>query len=99
MYVPCLSFFSSIRRHTRCALVTGVQTCALPILFRKIRSTEPVADYLVEVLGRELSKRNRVLWLVPGGSSIAIAAEVSKRLDVTLQIGRASCRERGCQYV
>src|SRR3546814_7881562 len=24
-------FFASIRRHTRCALVTGVQTCALPI--------------------------------------------------------------------
>src|SRR3546814_8286571 len=29
MYV--LFFFSSRRRHTRCALVTGVQTCALPI--------------------------------------------------------------------
>src|SRR3546814_11757513 len=29
-------FFSSRRRHTRCALVTGVQTCALPIsLFAK----------------------------------------------------------------
>src|SRR3546814_8583106 len=27
-------FFSSRRRHTRCALVTGVQTCALPILKR-----------------------------------------------------------------
>src|SRR3546814_2509913 len=29
----CLGFFffSSRRRHTRCALVTGVQTCALPI--------------------------------------------------------------------
>src|SRR3546814_2674086 len=27
-----LFFFSSRRRHTRCALVTGVQTCALPIL-------------------------------------------------------------------
>src|SRR6184192_4728527 len=25
-------FFSSRRRHTRCPLVTGVQTCALPIL-------------------------------------------------------------------
>src|SRR3546814_5602606 len=25
-------FFSSRRRHTRCALGTGVQTCALPIL-------------------------------------------------------------------
>src|SRR3546814_1327771 len=33
-YVFCcfgLFFFSSRRRHTRCALVTGVQTCALPI--------------------------------------------------------------------
>src|SRR3546814_674762 len=27
-----LFFFESRRRHTRCALVTGVQTCALPIL-------------------------------------------------------------------
>src|SRR3546814_10764622 len=27
----CGFFFSSRRRHTRCALVTGVQTCALPI--------------------------------------------------------------------
>src|SRR3546814_10361534 len=31
-------FFSSRRRHTRCALVTGVQTCALPISF-------PAIDY------------------------------------------------------
>src|SRR3546814_387933 len=30
MFVYCF-FFSSRRRHTRCALVTGVQTCALPI--------------------------------------------------------------------
>src|SRR3546814_1029771 len=30
--VSVLFFFSSRRRHTRCALVTGVQTCALPIL-------------------------------------------------------------------
>src|SRR3546814_15026228 len=29
-FVLCF-FFSSRRRHTRCALVTGVQTCALPI--------------------------------------------------------------------
>src|SRR3546814_7768903 len=28
-----LFFFSSRRRHTSCALVTGVQTCALPICF------------------------------------------------------------------
>src|SRR3546814_13980750 len=41
-YIVIIFFFSSRRRHTRCALVTGVQTCALPIachegscLFRK----------------------------------------------------------------
>src|SRR3546814_640850 len=31
MYISIVFFFSSRRRHTRCALVTGVQTCALPI--------------------------------------------------------------------
>src|SRR3546814_6490417 len=31
-------FFSSRRRHTRCALVTGVQTCALPISSAKARN-------------------------------------------------------------
>src|SRR3546814_16149879 len=31
MWIFCSFFFSSRRRHTRCALVTGVQTCALPI--------------------------------------------------------------------
>src|SRR3546814_8776364 len=32
-------FFSSRRRHTRCALVTGVQTCALPIFRRSNKYT------------------------------------------------------------
>src|SRR3546814_3437897 len=31
MSATCSFFFSSRRRHTSCALVTGVQTCALPI--------------------------------------------------------------------
>src|SRR3546814_4403005 len=31
-YFVLFFFFSSRRRHTSCALVTGVQTCALPIL-------------------------------------------------------------------
>src|SRR3546814_3468431 len=38
LYVCLLFFFSSRSRHTSCALVTGVQTCALPI-------------YLVLILG------------------------------------------------
>src|SRR3546814_5498449 len=31
-------FFSSRRRHTRCALVTGVQTCALPISLQNVKN-------------------------------------------------------------
>src|SRR3546814_7193698 len=34
-------FFASRRRHTRCALVTGVQTCALPIFTRTVRTVAP----------------------------------------------------------
>src|SRR3546814_13176592 len=34
IFVSCSFFFSSRRRHTRCALVTGVQTCALPIFYQ-----------------------------------------------------------------
>src|SRR3546814_1328979 len=42
--VVILFFFSSRRRHTRCALVTGVQTCALPICaaFGKYISALPI---------------------------------------------------------
>src|SRR3546814_13296838 len=39
-------FFSSRRRHTRCALVTGVQTCALPIFGMPIY---PVKGYALTV--------------------------------------------------
>src|SRR3546814_2094945 len=39
-------FFSSRRRHTRCALVTGVQTCALPICAPPTRgSISPAASH------------------------------------------------------
>src|SRR3546814_10324772 len=38
LYFMWFFFFSSSRRHTRCALVTGVQTCALPILGNPYRS-------------------------------------------------------------
>src|SRR3546814_9272808 len=39
-FLLCCFFFSSRRRHTRCALVTGVQTCALPI-WPWIAKTQP----------------------------------------------------------
>src|SRR3546814_6383865 len=47
-----LFFFSSRRRHTRCALVTGVQTCALPISVNVAtgRNKPPIQE-LQDVLG------------------------------------------------
>src|SRR3546814_9507837 len=83
-----LFLFSSRRRHTRCALVTGVQTCALPIsrwyaaIGRHPQLREQVGrDEYVEM------KRSRQGRRRPGqGGGEA-------------EIGRASCRERGCKYV
>src|SRR3546814_18451281 len=40
-----LFFFSSRRRHTICALVTGVQTCALPIAPHHWRRCQPGARH------------------------------------------------------
>src|SRR3546814_11244259 len=40
----CFFFFSSRRRHTRCALVTGVQTCALPIYGARRRGNSPQTE-------------------------------------------------------
>src|SRR3546814_4765441 len=42
-------FFSSRRRHTMCALVTGVQTCALPISFFK--------EILINAIAREITQQ------------------------------------------
>src|SRR3546814_15727504 len=53
-------FFSSRRRHTRCALVTGVQTCALPIcLFRAHLSARPFFSRVD--LGPHADRLRRVL--------------------------------------
>src|SRR3546814_8576456 len=41
-------FFSSRRRHTRCALVTGVQTCALPISYAM--ATAELRAQFIEIL-------------------------------------------------
>src|SRR3546814_8365131 len=85
-------FFSSRRRHTRCALVTGVQTCALPI------SITP--------LGLAMDKRARdgepevilVTSAAPGDGKTTTAANLAVTMAES-EIGRASCRERVCQYV
>src|SRR3546814_5110499 len=53
-------FFYSRRRHTRCALVTGVQTCALPILPFRLYAGDPnwVPPLKSEVAGLISPKSN-----------------------------------------
>src|SRR3546814_2412512 len=110
-------FFSSRRRHTRCALVTGVQTCALPIcgpfesfdlggrtalvtgassgLGRHAARTLAAAGAQVVLAARRLESLAELQAeiVAQGGRAIPLP------LDVGDEIGRASCRERVCQYV
>src|SRR3546814_6464181 len=57
MYVVLLFFFSSRRRHTSCALVTGVQTCALPILVAFVDEQQSVLGQIFEQCGRRLTRQ------------------------------------------
>src|SRR3546814_3629599 len=50
-------FFSSRRRHTRCALVTGVQTCALPISGGPANARVPGLDDNVFLHDGNITKR------------------------------------------
>src|SRR3546814_10044554 len=107
-----LCFFSSRRRHTSCALVTGVQTCALPIL--------PLGLVASAGYGREdasqLDQRFEDEWArldatLPVSPTLALIGgvgyekiEISQRSPLldgngVPEIGRASCRGRVCQYV
>src|SRR3546814_6605037 len=86
-------FFSSRRRHTRCALVTGVQTCALPI--SNVDETRAGAvQQAMRTTTLTSTQINRAAD--PNGLSIN---NVNIFDLANGEIGRASCRERVCQYV
>src|SRR3546814_6019947 len=85
--VCCSCFFSSRRRHTSCALVTGFRR----VLFR---SGGDMDFSTLEDFGDALKAK----FALPGSASPEdqlkpVVAELFK------EIGRASCRERLCQYV
>src|SRR3546814_10630187 len=95
-------FFSSRRRHTRCALVTGVQTCALPIY----TSAGPVAGTAQTSTGgrhetvtahAESHRKPSELGEAPLAEP-RTAREPAPR-NSQEEIGSASWRERVCQYV
>src|SRR3546814_9375404 len=94
-------FFSSRRRHTRCALVTGVQTCALPICCGKFDVRCVMCnDSFAELIQHNIRACVRcVLCVMCVWKRMKQAClEISWSL-LGKQIGRASCRERVCQYV
>src|SRR3546814_3907170 len=96
-------FFSSRRRHTRCALVTGVQTCALPIYSNqalRVRSipSKKADKTLIDYLDRAEIK---ALLDAPDPRT-RLGTRDRAMLHLTYaagQIGRASCRASVCQYV
>src|SRR3546814_9874511 len=94
LYFVVYFFFSSRRRHTRCALVTGVQTCALPISVTLVVPTVWKKQFGLQaskeaavIRASELFPRNAGDFRGPRGGI------------KDGEIGRASCRERECQYV
>src|SRR3546814_2282981 len=86
-------FFSSRRRHTRCALVTGVQTCARPIS-RMFDWDPPNMEQVGEIV-------NKMINHVAPGTDYRVAGAGDPECGTRsgYEIGRASCRERVCQYV
>src|SRR3546814_14565205 len=81
-------FFSSRRRHTRCALVTGVQTCALPISSVPSESIKNVAIHVVPV-----GIATDPISEVPGverhaGNDPSIIVLSCLRSDIRFEIGR-----------
>src|SRR3546814_5208427 len=103
-------FFSCRRRHTRCALVTGVQTCALPIcgggppvlkpsaLTRRDRvATETSSEPSIEGSRSTLATLPENCPRLPTRSATENSRTTSP--PCCRENGRASCRERVCQYV
>src|SRR3546814_6006479 len=96
----CFLFFSSRRRHTRCALVTGVQTCALPIS-KKNQGEQPSRTVRLQAYDMLVATKRQT-----GGEGYRLMADALTRLrgttvrtNIQTEIGRASCRERVGQYV
>src|SRR3546814_9957040 len=102
--------FSVRRRHTRCALVTGVQTCALPICTGAweaalVNTMSPGDQVLMAETGhfatlwKKMAERLglRVEFQEGDWRHGADPEQIGKRLAADSAIGTATCRERVSQ--
>src|SRR3546814_7262830 len=100
-------FFSSRRRHTRCALVTGVQTCALPIYLEQALDLQFAQcsgdEACVSTVGEPRAQLDALMARLraePPRVRYRNATTGEMKEDVLRpEIGRASGRERVWQYV
>src|SRR3546814_1700777 len=87
-------FFSSRRRHTRCALVTGVQTCALPISPKPPRIT-------ASKLSEWHSRRACVISSCVGVAITPDAPALGRNRSEERRVGKecvSTCRSRWSPY-
>src|SRR3546814_7293026 len=111
----CLSFFffSSRRRHTRCALVTGVQTCALPISTLRNRDPAGFVNCLREMgIGCEFASHDDALaegshnpevarFYSFGGIALAFPVLWDRARSEERRVGKecvSTCRSRWSPY-
>src|SRR3546814_10738011 len=85
-------FFSSRRRHTRCALVTGVQTCALPICSQEMEALKTQLSAIVAEAQSSDAWTSRarpsflyvmyalLLWAIPMGLIAAAQPETAEAI-------------------
>src|SRR3546814_2248684 len=78
-YLVSIFFFSSGRRHTRCALVTGVQTCALPIYRTELRARlNPTTAVLASAYEQARAHPKRVIF-AEAEEEVVLRAAISFR--------------------
>src|SRR3546814_8755730 len=101
----CFFFFSSRRRHTRCALVTGVQTCALPICGARplaaehhhavaVRQFRVLHRAVLALVHRNLGEAESLLQEGDGGLRVLVRSEERR-------VGKecvSTCRSRWSPY-
>src|SRR3546814_13651670 len=85
LYVIVL-FFASRRRHTRCALVTGVQTCALPIYAALLERPDEVQAIIEAGFCSPHAKASGVGQIVNVGRSGSGSVDDARILQNILQL-------------
>src|SRR3546814_12648347 len=91
--VNSVFFFSSRRRHTRCALVTGVQTCALPIDVGRGKGAG--VYYLGDDIDHMLSEATRVREDIQRGATREELRSEERRVGTECV---RTCRSRWSPY-